>query len=103
MDGLERFVFDRLADGDLSRQTEVVFRRLLHLSGKIREDGATDDWISWATGAAPAVKLGEYLFGADPSSTANRTSDAIRASIACTWQSHPEFRREWGKLASRLD
>lgn len=103
MNDLEAFVSRRLDERSLPPNIQRSYERLFVLSGRLREDGETDDWLDWATGSAPALKLGEYLFGVDPASSANRSSDSIRAVIASAWDGHPDYRSSWSELAGTLD
>lgn len=103
MNDLEAFVSRRLEEKSLPPEFQRTYERLFVLSGRLRTAGKSDDWLDVATGLAPALKLGEYLFGIDAASSANRSSDSIRAILATTWDTHPDYRRSWAALARTLD
>lgn len=99
MSDLRDFVDARLAEDGLTGPVHRAYTGVLALSDRIRDDGETDDWVSWLTGASVALKVGEYVFGADPASDAARVSDSLRATLARTWSDHPDYDPAWDALA----
>lgn len=94
---LARFVTQRLSEGSLPPPVQQTYRSVFELSAKVRKDGESDDLVSWFTGG-PALKAAEYIFGADPASSAEKFSDQLRASIAQTWSDHPDYDPAWNAL-----
>lgn len=97
MTNLGTFVEQRLDESTLPEPVERSYRGIIAIAVQIRKRGVEDDWMSWLTG--PEFKLGEYLFDADPSSEAERVSSQLLATLASTWDGHPDFDRAWIKLA----
>lgn len=85
MNDLEAFVSRRLEEKSLPPEFQRAYERLFVLSGRLRTAGKTEGWLDVATGLAPALKFGEYLFGVDAASSANRSSDSISAIMATAW------------------
>ena len=100
---LAEFVEQRLAEDTLPPSVDRTYRTIYALSGTIRDDGETDDWISWLTGSSVALKIGEYVLGADPASDAERVSDCLRAALARTWDEHPDYDPAWNDLVTDIE
>lgn len=97
MNDLGSFVEERLAEKDLPAGVTQAYRRVLAIAGRVRKTGAEGDLMSWFTGASALVKAGEYVFGADAETEAARFSDQLLASLAATWNDHPDYKPEWAK------
>lgn len=102
MPSITALVDDRLAEGALPPSVADAFRDLMRLAERVERDGEDDDWLSWLTGAEVADKIGEYVLGADPASSAARIRDAIRALVARTWASHPDYDPRWERALRGL-
>lgn len=99
MSDLGRFVEQRIAENTLPPTVQRAYQTVYALSDTIRADGKTNDWVSWLTGTSAAVKVGEYILGADPASDATRISETLRATLARTWHEHPDYDDAWNDLA----
>lgn len=99
MSNIQNFVIARLGENDLPDPVHRAYAGILALSDKVRSDGQTNDWLSWLTGPSATLKIGEYIFGADPTSDAARISDHLRATLAATWSEHPDYDPAWHDLA----
>ena len=97
MSDLGNFVEERLVEKDLPAEVAGAYRRVLTIAGQMRRAGAEGDLMSWFTGASALVKAGEYVFGADAETEAARFSDQLLASLAATWNDHPDYKPEWAK------
>ncbi|WP_193103306.1 hypothetical protein [Brachybacterium sp. FME24] len=97
MSDLECFVKERLAERNLPAEVEQTYRRILTIAAQMRRTGVEGDLVSWFTGASTLVKVGEYVFGADAETEAARFSDQLLASLAATWNDHPDYKPQWTK------
>lgn len=102
MSNLQEFVEHRLSENTLSPSVQRAYQKIYALSGTIRADGSTNDWVFWLTGTSVAMKVGEYVFGIDPASDAERISDCLRAALARTWDEHPDYDEAWNDLDPNL-
>lgn len=89
------FVTARLAEGGLAPPVEHTYRRILAIAEDAVSDGDDDDVIDWLLGADEEEKALEYLFGADPASEGERLARQLVATLAATWEAHPDFDPTW--------